>query len=170
MKTKCPCGAEVEYSGSYMGDIARETGFYPVFNQRSGLTAVWVCPTCKVKLLRAARIICEIFGEDSSYMHLSNIVRLTETETASAVQETSEDRKHFVAWPDDTFTCQECSNEAGVDWGADETQVWEEFSDGWIAPVICRECQLSIAVYVNGVSGQASYTRNASTTVGGEEQ
>lgn len=32
----------------------------------------------------------------------------------------------------------------------DRTQVWEEGSDGWLSPVVCRGCKRSIAVVVDG--------------------
>lgn len=31
-----------------------------------------------------------------------------------------------------------------------EVEVWETYSEGWVAPPICNRCRLAIPVYVNG--------------------
>lgn len=53
-----------------------------------------------------------------------------------------------------------CDSEAGIfcsdcipddlDISDEDVQTWEEHSGGWISPVICQVCKLSIPVYVDG--------------------
>lgn len=56
----------------------------------------------------------------------------------------------FVAHPDGTFQCESCADKDKVDWLSDDTNVWEVGSRGWLGPVVCRTCKLSIPVYVDG--------------------
>ncbi len=56
----------------------------------------------------------------------------------------------FVAHADGTYQCEVCARLAGVDLGADETQTWEVGGAGWLAPLVCRTCRLSIPVVVDG--------------------
>lgn len=61
-------------------------------------------------------------------------------------------KKHggiFVANDDGTFYCSDCIPD-DVDVSLDEVEVWEEGSHGWVGQPICRVCQLSIPVYVDG--------------------
>lgn len=56
----------------------------------------------------------------------------------------------FVTTPEGAL-CDDCiPAELRARMGDDDVEVWEEGSGGWIAPVICKECKLSIPVYVDG--------------------
>jgi hypothetical protein len=56
----------------------------------------------------------------------------------------------FVA-VDNTFLCEDClPDDLRQRLGDDDVEVWEEESEGWTAPVVCRLCQRSIPVYVTG--------------------
>jgi hypothetical protein len=62
------------------------------------------------------------------------------------------EQKHtgiFVANRDGTYHCADCIPST-VDLGDPDVEVWEERSDGWLRPVICCKCKLSIPVYVDG--------------------
>lgn len=53
---------------------------------------------------------------------------------------------------DDGCICQDClPSHPEIDVSDDATQVWQEYSDGWLAPCVCVDCKLSIPVYVDGV-------------------
>jgi len=59
------------------------------------------------------------------------------------------DARIFVANADGTFYCNDCIP-ADLDVGSFDVETWEEYSSGWTAPCVCRECKLSIPVYVDG--------------------
>jgi hypothetical protein len=66
----------------------------------------------------------------------------------AAIKAADEPPKHegiFVANADGTFYCADCIP-VEVDVSLDETQVWQEYSSGWTAPCVCRECKLSICM------------------------
>lgn len=51
----------------------------------------------------------------------------------------------------DTFLCGDCNAHTNeYDVGLDRTEVWEWFSHGWLGPVVCRRCKLSIPVVIDG--------------------
>lgn len=53
--------------------------------------------------------------------------------------------------------CHDClAMHPEVDLGADETQVWDEYSGGWTGQPKCIDCKLSIPVYVDGSEGNCS--------------
>lgn len=54
---------------------------------------------------------------------------------------------HFVANQDGTFLCSACIPD-DVDLASDAVQVWPYYSRGWLAPVICKGCRLTIPVYL----------------------
>jgi hypothetical protein len=55
----------------------------------------------------------------------------------------------FVANADGTFLCRSCIPPT-LDLGDDRVEVWEVGSSGWLTPVVCRDCKLSIEVFVDG--------------------
>ena len=55
----------------------------------------------------------------------------------------------FVAHDDGSFTCSDCTP-TSLDLGDPDVEVWEVGSRGWTGPVVCRDCKLSIEVYVDG--------------------
>lgn len=57
----------------------------------------------------------------------------------------------FVANKDDTFTCGPCLTESErKTLGDPEVEVWEVGGDGWMNPIVCKRCKMSIPVVVNG--------------------
>ncbi len=58
-------------------------------------------------------------------------------------------RGTFVANADGTFLCNRCIP-PHLDLGDERVEVWEVGSSGWLTPVICRDCKLSIEVFVDG--------------------
>jgi hypothetical protein len=56
----------------------------------------------------------------------------------------------FVAHDDGTFECEPCAAAKGIDFGDDDVNTWEVGGGGWLGPVVCCACKLSIPVYVNG--------------------
>lgn len=56
----------------------------------------------------------------------------------------------FVAMSDDTFLCEDCAVRHGIDLGDDAVQTWEVGGNGWLGPVVCAECKLSIPVVCDG--------------------
>jgi hypothetical protein len=61
----------------------------------------------------------------------------------------TKDEHEIFVFTNDRFLCESCAADAGVDLSLDEVQVWEEYSSGWTAPVLCAVCALSIPVYVD---------------------
>jgi hypothetical protein len=55
----------------------------------------------------------------------------------------------FLANADGTFLCAGCTPPE-IDLGDDRVEVWEVGSSGWLSPVVCRDCKLSIEVFVDG--------------------
>jgi len=55
----------------------------------------------------------------------------------------------FIANDDGTFTCGPCIPD-GIDPGDEEVEVWEVGGHGWLGPVVCHVCKLSIEVYLDG--------------------
>ena len=71
----CSCGAQAVCPAGTFGAQAKETGFFPVFNVRDGLTIEWVCPACAPKVREALQRLAEVFGEDRlRYLHLGSMV------------------------------------------------------------------------------------------------
>ena len=66
----------------------------------------------------------------------------------------------FVAHDDGSFTCGDCTP-SSVGLGDPRVEVWTVGSHGWTGPVVCRECTLSIRIYIDGNHEDAS---NAPTT------
>lgn len=56
----------------------------------------------------------------------------------------------FAVIDGNTFYCERCAKEKGIDLGADDVQTWEVGSGGWLKPIVCTACKLSIPVVVNG--------------------
>lgn len=71
----CDTAASVPSGGSSVGDLAIASGFHPFFSQKSGLTTVWVCPTCITKVERASALLREVFGDDAEFIHMGAIAR-----------------------------------------------------------------------------------------------
>lgn len=59
----------------------------------------------------------------------------------------------FAVIDGNTFYCERCAKEKGIDLGAEDVQTWEVGSGGWLKPVVCTACKLSIPVVVNGEEG-----------------
>jgi hypothetical protein len=81
----------------------------------------------------------------------TSMILVARADYEAAIKAADEPAKHegiFVANADGTFYCADCIP-AEVDVSLDETQVWQEYSSGWTAPCVCRECKLSIPVYVD---------------------
>lgn len=82
--------------------------------------------------------------------HTSTVlVARTDYEAAIKAANTPKHDGIFVANADGTFTCADCIP-ADLDVGSSGVETWEEHSHGWTAPCVCRECKLSIPVYVDG--------------------
>lgn len=47
------------------------------------------------------------------------------------------------------FLCEECATEAKVELDSEAVPTWEIGSVGWLGPVVCRDCGLSIPIYVS---------------------
>lgn len=56
-------------------------------------------------------------------------------------------RGHFIALPDG-FLCADCIPPE-VDMSDPKVEVWKEYSSGWTGSCICKECKLSIPIYVD---------------------
>lgn len=56
---------------------------------------------------------------------------------------------HFIATKT-IFLCGDCNEKLRrFDITDPAVQVWEFYSDGWLAPCICDRCKLSIPIYIN---------------------
>lgn len=54
--------------------------------------------------------------------------------------------RHFVA-REDSYLCEDClARHPEIDISLPETQVWSEDSDGWLNPIACHDCGLSIPI------------------------
>ena len=69
-------------------------------------------------------------------------------------------RRLFVAEEEGAYLCSDCIP-ASLDLGDPAVEVWEEFSDGWTGPCVCRVCKLSIPVYVDGQEAEAAETADS---------
>lgn len=60
--------------------------------------------------------------------------------------------EHFALVPgtDDTFVCECCARLRKIDLGDPKVEVWECMSGGWLSPVVCADCRLSLPVIVDG--------------------
>lgn len=47
------------------------------------------------------------------------------------------------------FLCEECATAAKVELDSESVPTWEIGSVGWLGPVVCRDCGLSIPIYVS---------------------
>lgn len=76
---------------------------------------------------------------------------LLEALNAAATEKRPE---YFIALKGGKFLCGECNEHrpaaTKLDVSLDEVEVWEEGGHGWLAPVVCVDCHLSIPVYIDG--------------------
>lgn len=71
----CSCGTVVAGPNGSLVEIQQATGMNFVFNQKNGLTSTWVCPKCWPNVIQAVSILVDVFGEDTPYISLSNVIR-----------------------------------------------------------------------------------------------
>lgn len=57
--------------------------------------------------------------------------------------------EYFIATKT-TFLCGDCNEKLGrYNIEDPAVQVWDFYSEGWLAPCICERCQLSLPIYIN---------------------
>lgn len=48
------------------------------------------------------------------------------------------------------YLCEPCADEAGIELGSPEVNTWPVGSDGWLGPIMCKNCKRSIPVVCDG--------------------
>jgi hypothetical protein len=48
------------------------------------------------------------------------------------------------------FLCEPCAKEAGVELDSEDVPTWEVGSNGWLGPIMCKNCKRSIPVVCDG--------------------
>lgn len=61
----------------------------------------------------------------------------------------------FIANEDGTFTCGPCIPDS-IDPAAEEVEVWDVGGHGWLKPVVCHVCKISLEVYLDGEEGRST--------------
>lgn len=56
---------------------------------------------------------------------------------------------HFIARPDGTFVCDRCwTKKEAKSIGRNDVELWNTYSEGWTAPVMCYRCLLNLPIYI----------------------
>ena len=74
----CSCNAvspENVAGLSNMAEIAKKTGYSYVFDQRNGLSPLYLCPPCTQKTMGAIAILKDVFGDKLTMVSLLPLMR-----------------------------------------------------------------------------------------------